>query len=133
MIRGFRLRKGHVLALAVTAALATLWACSNMGEGERCETANGNDDCQSGLVCRLTSGVQLCCPPLGQPSSSLECNGATSGGGTNVEPENEAGTGDAATDADATTEPDAGGDAGTDAETTDASDAGGDADADAGP
>ena len=34
--------------LGVFVALA---ACSNGGEGERCQAENGNDDCQSGLVC----------------------------------------------------------------------------------
>lgn len=29
----------------------TLAACSNQGEGDRCQAENGNEDCQTGLVC----------------------------------------------------------------------------------
>jgi hypothetical protein len=63
-----------VLALVSGALLAVLSAsCTGQGEGERCQLANGNDDCQSGLVCYAASTITLpgttnqsnadiCCP-----------------------------------------------------------------------
>lgn len=53
---------------------ALLWpvACSNQGEGQRCDWRNGNDDCESGLECIRVSQLSgatasvgdaaLCCP-----------------------------------------------------------------------
>jgi len=47
----------------------TLAACSNQGEGDRCQAENGNDDCQTGLVClaatqkSFNGGVGLVNPP----------------------------------------------------------------------
>lgn len=48
-------------------------ACSQQGEGQRCITANGDADCESGLVCVAQSklateagkvyGADRCCPP----------------------------------------------------------------------
>jgi hypothetical protein len=44
--------------------VAWLSACSEQGEGERCDTNSGSLDCASGLTCRLQEpGVSLCCPP----------------------------------------------------------------------
>jgi hypothetical protein len=44
--------------------VALLSACSEQGEGERCDLNNGTLDCASGLTCRLQGpGVSLCCPP----------------------------------------------------------------------
>lgn len=62
-----------VFALAI-AALATP-ACSNQGEGERCDKNNANDDCTSGLSCQDIEGQpsSLCCPPAGQAISSSAC------------------------------------------------------------
>lgn len=44
-------------------------ACSNQGEGARCEIENGDDDCQEGLVCttaeQLGGNADICCPPGG--------------------------------------------------------------------
>lgn len=40
---------GPLLASLVGMFVAA--ACSNNGEGERCDFDNGNDDCQDGLVC----------------------------------------------------------------------------------
>ena len=56
---------------ALASALLALLACSNQGEGERCDhnASNlGNDDCQNGLTCvqqnALTNGMgyDACCP-----------------------------------------------------------------------
>src|SRR5690606_14242775 len=62
------------LAAAVTALTLGGWlalvACSNNAEGERCQTANNNDDCQDGLICLAAAQVNpsynssdRCCPP----------------------------------------------------------------------
>lgn len=68
----------------VRAALcATLvCACSEQGEGERCDLNSGNLDCETGLVCRGQDmlsiegegrGAALCCPPEGVPPSVDAC------------------------------------------------------------
>jgi hypothetical protein len=57
--------------LVVAFALA---CCQQQGEGAPCDTANGNNDCQSNLVCHPTgNGVSRCCPSTGT-SSSPDCN-----------------------------------------------------------
>jgi hypothetical protein len=72
-------------------ALALADGCSQQGEGERCDlAANGDADCQSGLVCKKASLLQLgsdqtdrCCPP--GPSTDARCApnvGGTAGSGT---------------------------------------------------
>ena len=57
--------------VAVAGAAAFIPACSNEGEGERCDIRgdnNGNDECQSGLTCTLGTslpskpGSDVCCP-----------------------------------------------------------------------
>jgi hypothetical protein len=60
-------------------------ACSNNGEGERCElnsSNSGNDDCQDGLVCTQVPGARsaLCCPADRSKSSSAECRGGANVG-----------------------------------------------------
>ena len=55
----------------VAAALLVANACADQAEGERCDTANGDADCASGLVCTSASelggalpvGSAICCPP----------------------------------------------------------------------
>lgn len=53
--RSARLRARPVLAgivgVAIASLLVALGACSNNGEGDRCNFDNGDDDCQEGLVC----------------------------------------------------------------------------------
>jgi len=86
-----RTRLGFIfLALALGSATA----CSNQGEGQRCDKLSGNDDCQAGLVCTtLTQGTQtttvrtadggtvktsvpvtytpaVCCPPPGSQTAA---------------------------------------------------------------
>jgi len=56
------------MTIGTVAIVAVVAACSNMGEGERCEALNGNDDCNSGLVCypaaqlSNNSPSDRCCP-----------------------------------------------------------------------
>jgi hypothetical protein len=61
--------------LALGAVLALFAACGKSGEGESCVLANGNDDCDDGLVCRgsweVASKKPVCCPrPPAKPTTS---------------------------------------------------------------
>jgi hypothetical protein len=62
-------------ALLVTLGLMGAVACSNQGEGERCDPNNDNEDCASGLTCQKIEGQSspLCCPPAPQPASVSAC------------------------------------------------------------
>lgn len=73
------------IACATLFAIVQTGACTNYGDGERCNSKgqnNGNDDCQPGLAC--TTGLQrsdptgpdLCCPPDRSVSMSTLCRGA---------------------------------------------------------
>ena len=60
---------GIALLVAVGGFIAIASACSNQGEGERCEIANGNDDCKTdeGLSCYPAGQLvdqtsDRCCP-----------------------------------------------------------------------
>jgi len=81
-----------VLAFGLASAVVVLAvpACSQQGEGERCDYAkNGNEDCESGLTCVLKDSLlervtDRCCPPEGTGNSS-RCRrrtGADDTGGT---------------------------------------------------
>lgn len=52
-------------------------ACGKQSEGMRCETANGNNDCDPGLECvqRECCSEKICCPKVGSESTE-ECRGA---------------------------------------------------------
>src|SRR5690348_72078 len=86
MKKGFR---GLVfLAVLVSAPLAAQVAsCQLQGEGERCSHKNGNQDCDTGLVCvsgkDLGSNADICCRGDGM-STAPECTkgGATSSTGS---------------------------------------------------
>lgn len=125
----FRRLLGFVAAGAILSTVA-LVACSNSGEGDRCEFLNGNDDCQSGLVCTPASqftnsggsNVDRCCPADRSQATVAIC-GLNSGGGADAAPSPDAGgptpVGDASSDA-------------ADTGTSDAADAADAADADGG-
>lgn len=51
MSRARRIRFVGIMMATLVGGLVTLAACSNQAEGDRCQAENGNDDCQSGLVC----------------------------------------------------------------------------------
>lgn len=62
-----------VPVLFVIGGLVASSACASQGEGERCDTNSGNDDCETGLLCltasQLAIGAKqnnanwgLCCP-----------------------------------------------------------------------
>lgn len=68
------------IGVALLGAAVALAACSNQGEGGRCDqlaSNGGNDDCQDGLVCTssrdLGSGSDLCCPPDRTTSTTAAC------------------------------------------------------------
>jgi hypothetical protein len=60
MSRARRYRIVSIVAVAMVGGFVALAACSNYGEGQRCESLNGNDDCVDGLQC--TPKIQLAVP-----------------------------------------------------------------------
>lgn len=67
-----------LLALASAGvAIALVVSCAGQAEGDRCQLANNNDDCQAGLVCtqgaKLNRNYDLCCPPEGTAVTSDSC------------------------------------------------------------
>src|SRR5689334_17028308 len=86
----------RALALLVWSPLLLTVACGNQLEGDRCDTFNGNSDCESGLVCsqRYLGGYYfVCCPPAGTAATASVCN---AGGG----PPADGGASDAQTNVD---------------------------------
>jgi hypothetical protein len=92
---------GRFFAFAARAALVggllagLAVACSNQGEGERCDTLadnGGNDDCQDGLVC--TPGTSLnppqstdrCCPQDRTQAQTSVCQQPTTSVGGDAAP-----------------------------------------------
>lgn len=76
-----------LLLLAALAAFVSVTpACDKQGEGELCNTLNGNDDCADGLTC--TPGAQVgqkkdvCCPLSGSTDPRCILGGITSNGGS---------------------------------------------------
>jgi hypothetical protein len=67
-----RARRRKIAAVVTSLTVAgwlALSACSNNGEGDRCQVNNNNDDCQDGLICLASSQVNpsynnsdRCCP-----------------------------------------------------------------------
>jgi hypothetical protein len=69
MQRAVRYRIVSVVLCTLLGGFVALTACSNYGEGERCEILNGNDDCESGLQCTPKATIpqgfnnsDRCCP-----------------------------------------------------------------------
>lgn len=75
MGRAPRKRFVGVWAVITTVMLAAAAACSNAGEGDRCEILNGSEDCQSGLVCTQVASQTsaVCCPPDRRTATALAC------------------------------------------------------------
>lgn len=64
-----RTKTAAIVTFAMVAGWIALTACSNNGEGERCQTANNSDDCENGLICLPAnlvnptySSSDRCCP-----------------------------------------------------------------------
>ena len=73
---------GKLCILAGSSALliaffCSLPSCGKQGEGERCDQANGDEDCEDGLVCTSKQDLQtssdICCPPAGVEPTDLAC------------------------------------------------------------
>ncbi|MBX3201551.1 MAG: hypothetical protein KF894_25670 [Labilithrix sp.] len=117
---------GVVLLLAVGTFVACVAACSNQGEGERCDVFNGDDDCKTdeGLVCYPMAQLQntdsdRCCPRdrsrakhpvcvtpttvIGDATTPADTGPAPSGDASG----SDASGSDASSDADASTDADA--------------------------
>ena len=134
-----------VLALLFAGAGAVLIACSNQGEGERCDRNGdnaGNDECRDGLRCtaagELNGSPQTdrCCPVIRTTAAALVCQIPPNPGGGDAAPPPEASVADVSVDSPATdtgtgtetgadtgTDTGSGADAGTDAALPDAADA----------
>lgn len=79
------------LSLIFLAGLLTLpmTSCGRQTEGERCDPENGDQDCDSGLVCRLASElrnarqdmVDRCCPENKDDYNVSSCAPKTGGTG----------------------------------------------------
>jgi hypothetical protein len=127
MKKAFLGRTAAIAAALLGAGWLVLSACSNQGEGERCELLNNSDDCQDGLVCTDTNALPegfktspLCCPPERARATTEACREPAGSAVGDSAPPPDTGpppSSDAATDADAPV-----GDAGPDA--SDASDDG---------
>ena len=101
-----RHRKAWFGLILVALAVSSASACSNQGEGQRCDKNSGDSDCAAGLVCtpyRATStsgtggstpgelGQYVCCPQNGSATTvactntgtgtSLDGGPSTGGGG----------------------------------------------------
>ena len=93
--------------VCLCAVLACMGGCQGQGEGELCNRLagnNGNDDCQSGLICNTavtsTPGFGRCCPNDQTTAKTTICKGSTSGVDASAAPPAAAG----AVSADAATE-----------------------------
>lgn len=110
-------------------------ACSNMAEGERCDTKGengGNDDCLDGLQCTkkedLGTSADLCCPPDRSKATAAACRlpPAPPGGDASIPPLPDGGPDVVVTEAGGDAG-DAGGDGGNDGGGDDAGDGSSDA------
>ncbi len=84
MTRQRRYRVAGAASLFLVMGWIALSACSNQDEGDRCEVANGNDDCKDGLICLPERDVTppynttaRCCPPDRALASHPGCRQAT--------------------------------------------------------
>jgi hypothetical protein len=71
--------------LGLLLCLALGWGCSKQGEGERCDIANADLDCETGLVCLGETqlsikgrGVALCCPQFAANTTVDACRATAS-------------------------------------------------------
>lgn len=109
----------------ITAGFIALAACSNQGEGERCEIANGSDDCKTdeGLICYsatdLGSTSDRCCPSDRSKATHPACKTPISGVGSDAQAPTDSGPTD---EGGSTTDASDGGEV--DSGITDASDSG---------
>lgn len=127
-----RRRRYRIVSIVLCLALggvAVVTACSNYGEGERCDVNNNNDDCQNPLQCTPKAQINSpfnssdrCCPVDRATATHPACTQlqATLDGAA---PPSETGPGTDAVAADAPAETSAV-EAGTDADAADGSEGG---------
>ncbi len=93
---------GVVIALSLVAAAP---GCSRQAEGDRCDSQNGNADCEDGRVCRtagsLNAPSDVCCPATGEATTAA-CRGQSQAGLDAGIPDTGTTTTDAGSDAGAT-------------------------------
>lgn len=123
-------RKLIPFVAALILLMGSVYACSNQGEGDRCDTRNGDEDCLSGLICTskgtLGTDSDRCCPSNRTQSSADVCRqtATPSGGDASIPTEQDGSTADSATPADSGATTDATDDsAAADASTDSSSDA----------
>ncbi|MBX3187379.1 MAG: hypothetical protein KF819_10210 [Labilithrix sp.] len=124
MRRAKRYRLVSVIVTVAVGGFVWLTACSNYGEGERCEFFNGNEDCENGLQCLPKAQVNRgydnsdrCCPPNRANATHPACTILQAPIGTDSGPPGETGPApEASVDAPTETGTDATADAPDDAE-----------------
>jgi hypothetical protein len=136
-----RVRLASSLVVGLLSVAITIGACSNESEGQPCSTANGNDDCNDGLVCvkppnaAATNAPTVCCPQDLSQATTTECSvpSFTLGDGSTAAPETSTSGDGPAADVAADSSSDAATDGATDSTMPEASgsEASGDAPADA--
>ncbi|HVW26510.1 MAG TPA: hypothetical protein VHC69_14175 [Polyangiaceae bacterium] len=79
-----RHRKGWFSLILLVLGVSAASACSNQGEGQRCDKNSGDSDCASGLVCKTIPGSMagslpesVCCP-LNQSATTTACSAVAS-------------------------------------------------------
>ncbi len=115
-----------VVGLVVAGGIAVLAACSNQGEGERCNSLAGNEDCNTddGLACYPAAQLKdtvsdRCCPldrtqathPVCLTQVGIGSQDASAPADTGPATSNEASVNDGATEASSNPGSDAGADA----------------------
>lgn len=99
-----RKRALGIVVVSVFGAIVYATACSNNGEGERCDFLNGNDDCINGLQCvksdqLVNSSADRCCPVDRSTATSVACKPGTATVGNTPPDAGEGGTDATTTDA----------------------------------
>jgi hypothetical protein len=84
MKRHGRYRMAGGMSLLLVSGWIALPSCSDQDEGDRCEIANGNEDCKEGLLCLPERDVTppynttaRCCPQDRSLASHPGCRQAT--------------------------------------------------------
>ena len=78
-------RSSRAAGLGLLVCLALVWGCSKQKEGERCDLANADQDCETGLVCLGETqlsikgrGIALCCPQFAANTTVDACRATAS-------------------------------------------------------